>query len=117
MNANFSRLKRHRGIQGFLLSASLPISLQNTFTFNTCNMILSFKRLKNQSRIQQECCLMKFNMKLTSVPGLFFFFFFPDGVQTNMKHHTGSLFLSEYPTPTFENNVRKGTLLLPARGV
>lgn len=115
MNANFSGLQRHGETQGFLLSASFPISLQNTFIFNTCNMLLSFKRLKNQSRIQQECCLMKFNMKLTSVPGLFF----PDGVQANMKHHTGSLLLSKYPipTPTFENNVQKGTLLLHSRGV
>lgn len=46
MNANFSGLQRDVGVQGFLLSASLPISLQNTFIFNTCNMILSFKRVK-----------------------------------------------------------------------
>lgn len=46
MNANFSGLQRDVGVQGFLLSASLPINLQNTFIFNTCNMILSFKRVK-----------------------------------------------------------------------
>lgn len=71
MNANFSGLQRDVGVQGFLLSASLHISLQNTFIFNTCNMILSFKRVK-KSRIQQECPLMKFNMELTSIPGFFF---------------------------------------------
>lgn len=46
MNANFSGFQGDVGIQGFLLSASLPISLQNTFIFNTCNMILRFKRVK-----------------------------------------------------------------------
>lgn len=70
MNANFSGLQRDVGVQGFLLSASLRISLQNTFIFNTCNMILSFKRVK-KSRIQQECPLMKFNMELTSIPVFF----------------------------------------------
>lgn len=69
MNANFSGLQRDVGVQGFLLSASLPTTLQDTFIFNTCNMILNFKRLKNQSRIQKESPLMKLNMKLTSVPG------------------------------------------------
>lgn len=71
MNTNFSGLQRDVGVQGFLLSASLPISLQNTFIFNTCNMILSFKRVKKKSRIQQECPLMKLNMELTSIPVFF----------------------------------------------
>lgn len=50
MNTNFSGLQRDVGVQGFLLSASLPISLQNTFIFNTCNMILSFKAVKKKKK-------------------------------------------------------------------
>lgn len=77
MNTNFSGLQRDVGVQGFLLSASLPISLQNTFIFNTCNMILSFKAVKKKkkkSRIQQACPLMKFNMALQSQLLVSFFF-------------------------------------------
>lgn len=49
MNTNFSGLQRDVEVEGFLLSASLPISLQNTFIFNTCNMILSFKTVKKKN--------------------------------------------------------------------